>query len=321
MRAFVSRNPVAVFITLTLAFQVGVVLMAHHFMAGGSLNGHPLAHNIFRIRPFGPIFFSVGLTYWLEGRQGIVRLFSSFFHWRVPAKWYALAFSWKFILGYAGITASVLLGLRAWPAAVDGGFIWSLLRNLPFIIGIAIVEETSWMKFGVTRMQAKYPAWRSCLTVGIGWGLWYVPMVFLREGVPSGVAWQAALLSMISLTFFLGWVYNETRSGTVLLIMQVLSNCTFFVVPILPSGPDMDQTFAVAYALTFCVLAGILIWRAGPKELCGTGVRAKWGEDEQGDVVPAGTTEHSGALETALAGVPVKSVPGHSPKRRTSVPV
>ena len=86
---------------------------------------------------------------------------------------------------------------------------------------------------------------------------------------------------MISLTFLLGWVYNETRSGTVLLIMQIISNCTFFVVPILPSGPDLDQTFAVAYALTFFVLACIIVWRAGPKELCSSGTRAKWGEREE----------------------------------------
>ncbi|MBL0045319.1 MAG: hypothetical protein IPP33_13290 [Flavobacteriales bacterium] len=278
MKAFVSRNPVTTFIALTLGFQVGVVVMAYNLMDGGSLADHPLAHNVFRIRPFGPLFFATGITFWLEGWSGLKHLFASLLHWRVPAKWYALAFSWKFILGYTGIGVSVILGLRSWPASVDSSFIWSLLRNMPFIIGIALVEETSWMKFGVTRMQGKYPAWRSCLTVGIGWGLWYVPMIFLREGVPSGVAWQAALLSMISLTFFLGWAYNETRSGTVLLIMQILSNCTFFVVPILPSGPDMDQTFAVAYALTLFTLACIIVWRAGPKEMSGSGMRAMWGE-------------------------------------------
>lgn len=280
MKAFVARNPVATFIALTLGVQVGVVLLAYNLMDGGSLKDHPMAHNVFRLRPFFPLFFAVGITWWLEGRKGIRHLFGSFLSWRVPGKWYVLALSWKAIVGYTAISAAVLLGLRAWPAAVplDAHLVTSLLKNLPFILGIAIVEETSWMKFGVTRMQAKYPAWRSCLTVGAAWGGWYVPMVFLREGVPSGVAWQAALLSMISLTFFLSWVYNETRSGTVLFVMQVISNCTFFVVPILPNGPDMDQTFAVAYSLTFTVLAGIIFWRAGPKELCSTGIRAMWGE-------------------------------------------
>ncbi len=282
MKAFVSRNPVATFITLTLGYQVGVVVLAHHLMAGtGDLHGHPMAHNVFRMRAFGPLIFAVGITLWLEGAPGLRQLFGSFFRWRVPAKWYVLALSWKAFLGYIGITSAVLLGLRSWPPFTDFGFFPDLLRNLPFILAIALVEETSWMKFGVTRMQARYPAWRSCLTVGIGWGLWYVPMVFMREGVPSGVAWQAALLSMISLTFLLSWVYNETRSGTVLFVMQVISNCTFFAVPILPQGPDMDQTFAVAYALSFCALACFLIGWAGPKNLCRTGTRAKWGEGDE----------------------------------------
>ncbi len=302
MKAFVSRNPVTCFIVLTLGYQVGVVLLAHHLMDGsGDLHGHPMAHNVFRMRAFGPLFFAMAITLWLEGRPGLRRLFAAFFHWRVPAKWYLLALSWKAILGYAGITAAVLLGLRAWPPFTDWGFFGDLLRNLPFILAIAVVEETAWMKFGVTRMQARYPAWRSCLTVGVGWGLWYVPMVFLREGVPSGVAWQAALLSMISLTFLLSWVYNETRSGTVLFIMQVISNCTFFAVPILPQGPDMDQTFAVAYALAFCALALILVWRAGPEHLCRSGTRAMWGEDVEVDTDADMTTE-ADVLDVATAG-------------------
>ena len=312
MKTFVSRNPVATFITLTLGFQVGLVLLAYRLMDGGSLDAHPMAHNVFRSRPFWPLLIAVGITWWLEGRRGLEHLFGSFLHWRVPAKWYIMALSWKAILGYIGISVAVLLGLRAWPAAVplDAHLVSSLLKNLPFILGIALVEETSWMKFGVTRMQAKYPAWRSCLTVGAAWGAWYVPMVFLREGVPSGVAWQAALLSMISLTFFLSWVYNETRSGTVLFVMQVISNCTFLLVPILPNGPDLDQTFAVAYALTFCTLALIIVWRAGPQQLCSRGQRAMWGE----------AADRSDALQTAPGLEPVAAEPVPVKKRRRKRP-
>ncbi len=288
MERFIARNPVTTFIVLTLGYQAAVVGMAYHFMNGGhGLDAHPMAHMVFRMRVFGPLFFATGLTYWLEGTAGLKRLFGSYLHWRVPARWYALAFSWKFILGYTGIAAAVLLGLHAWPARVDHGFFWPLMHSMPFIVGIALVEETSWMKFGVTRMQGRYAAWRSCLTVGFSWGLWYVPMIFLREGVPSGVLWQMALLSMISLTFFLAWTYNETRSGLVLLIMQIISNCAFFVVPILPSGPDMDPTFAIAFSCAFCVLALLLLLYAGPAELCRNGTRAVWGEDatEEAEVV------------------------------------
>ena len=63
MKAFVSRNPVTTFIVLTLGYQVGVVLLAHHLMNGsGDLHGHPMAHNVFRMRAFGPLFFAMAIT-------------------------------------------------------------------------------------------------------------------------------------------------------------------------------------------------------------------------------------------------------------------
>ena len=81
------------------------------------------------------------------------------------------------------------------------------------------------MKFSVTRMQERYSALVSCLLVGIGWGLWYLPMLLIGEGVPDGYPWPMFLLSMVCLTVLLGWTYNMTRSGTILLIMQIVSNC------------------------------------------------------------------------------------------------
>ena len=83
-----------------------------------------------------------------------------------------------------------------------------LIVNLPFIIGIAFVEETAWMKFSVTRLQEKYSALRSCLTVGVAWGLWYLPMLLVGEGVPDGYPWPVFLLSMVCLTVLLGWAYS-----------------------------------------------------------------------------------------------------------------
>ncbi|MBK8615460.1 MAG: hypothetical protein IPN85_18840 [Flavobacteriales bacterium] len=101
---FVSRHPVTIFIALTLGFQLTIVLLAYGLMpAGSALHDYPQAHMVFRFRVFGPLAFAMGLTYFLEGRQGLVKLFSAFAKWRVPARWYALAFSWKFIVTYIGL--------------------------------------------------------------------------------------------------------------------------------------------------------------------------------------------------------------------------
>ncbi|MCB0783886.1 MAG: CPBP family intramembrane metalloprotease, partial [Flavobacteriales bacterium] len=116
-----------------------------------------------------------------------------------------------------------------------GDAAYGLLLNLPFIVSIAIVEETTWIKCCVTRLQRKHSAIVSALVVGLFWGLWYLPMLLLGEGVPDGYPWPFFLLSMASLTVLLTWAYNMTRSGLVLLIMQIISNCCFFILPVLPA--------------------------------------------------------------------------------------
>jgi membrane protease YdiL (CAAX protease family) len=259
---------------------------------GEKIHDNDTAHMIFRFRVFGPLVFAILITVYLEGMTGFKKLFASFIHWRVPARWYALAFGWKFLFTYTGLALLVILGWRQWPGAVNEntfGGDWSnmigLLKSMPFIIGIAFVEETAWMKFSVTRMQQKYSALTSCTLVGIAWGMWYLPMLLLGDGVPDGYTWPMFMASMLCLTILLGWTYNMTRSGTILLIMQIVSNCAFFIVPVLPGHWGLDDAYVNAFVAMNIVSAVLLVIIFGPKHL-GTRERAKW-DDE--DAQAAGT--------------------------------
>lgn len=277
MKKLLSAHPVTVFVLLTLGFQLGIVLIAYSLMPEGKhLHDLPDAHMVFRLRVFGPLAFSMGITWYLEGTAGLRKLFSAFMNWRVPARWYALAFTWKFIATYVGIGTLAILGIRQWPGAFVSGFLPGLISTMPFIVGIAIVEETSWMKFAVTRLNERYSALRVCFIIGMCWGFWYLPMLLLGEGVPDGIPWPVFLVSMFSLTVLLSWAYNETHSGLVLLVMQILSNCAFIMIPVLPGWHELDPAYVVAFVCAFFVGALVIIAVAGPKHLNTRGVRATW---------------------------------------------
>lgn len=277
MKEFVRRNPVSTFIALTLGFQLGIVLIAWALIPAGShLHDYPQAHMVFRFRVFGPLFFAALITWWIEGGAGIRTLFKSFLNWRVPIRWYAMAASWKFIFTYIGMMAIAAFGVATWPGAVAPDFFWPLMKNMAFIVGIAVVEETSWMKFSVTRLHERYSALRTSLTVGLAWGLWYLPMVMIGEGVPDGVPWWVFLAGMFSLTVLLNWTFNMTRSGTVLLVMQIVSNCAFFITPVLPAWTG-GPLFVSGFVAVFFLGSLFLLWKYGGAEL-GTGPRARWSE-------------------------------------------
>ena len=285
MRAFVSKNPVLSFVLLTLGYQwivIGIVGW-HLKTAGLSLEEDETAHMIFRMRVFGPLVFCVFLTWYIEGMAGLKTLFSAFFNWRVPGKWYLFGATWKFLFSWVGVGLLVLFGLRDWPGFFnaqifsDNALLLALLKTMPFLVGIAIVEETAWMKYCVTRMQDRYSALVSCLVIGVAWGCWYLPMILVGEGVPDGYPPPIFMCSMLCLTILLGWAYNMTHSGTILLLMQVVSNGAFFMLPVLPGWHNMDTAYVNAFVAINSLSAILIVVIYGWREM-GTRKRATWSE-------------------------------------------
>lgn len=287
MHAFIQRNPVLLFVLLTLGLQGGIVLAVWAMLEPGQrLHEDPGMHNVFRMRVFVPLGIAMLITWYLEGRHGLNNLFIGYTKWKVPAQWYLLAMSWKFLLAWTGIGLVCALTDAAWPGWFADGFWWNYLMNLPFIIGIALVEETSWIRFSVTRLQMRYSAFWSAFLVGNAWGMWYLPMILIGEGVPKDYPVLVFHACMISLAILLVWVYNTTRSGTVLLLMQILSNTVFMMVDVLPGGElKADGTpelrYVIGYSYVFVAVSVLLVLVFGIRNLS-RNQRVRWDDDPHG---------------------------------------
>ncbi|MBV6403850.1 MAG: hypothetical protein IT228_13590 [Flavobacteriales bacterium] len=296
MRAFVARNPVFTFIAITWILQWGLVGVVKVITPPGvHVSEDATAHGLFRLRLLGPLLVCLVLTWYLEGGKGVVKLFAAYTRWKVPARWYLLAFTWKFINAYLAIGA-VFLIYGVFPGFYVDRFWEGWAVNLPAIIYIALMEETSWMKFGVTRLQMRYNALTSALIIGFSWGMWYLPMLIIDEGVPPGYPVPVFMGCMLGLGIMLTWAYNMTRSGLVLLVMQIISNTAFFVTPVLPAVTG-DQHFIVAYSWVFMSFCALLPLLYGARDLARR-PRARWDTDT---VFPAPTEEADRELTSPLA--------------------
>lgn len=293
IRPFVTKYPVLTYTALTLTYQFLIVgFMALRLQGDIHMQDDPVSHMVFRFRVFGPLVFAVLISYYLEGKVGLRTLFGSYLKWKAPVQFYGLALTWKFLYFYIGMAAVVALGLNEWAGWVVDDFFggthekaWNLLRNMPFIVGIAFVEETAWMKFSVTRLQARYSALTSCTLVGLGWGAWYLPMLLLGEGVPDGFPPAVFMISMLALTFLLGWMFNMTRSGLVLMFAQIVSNCAFFIVPTFTGEDFTNRSNFNAFVAVNFVASVLLVLIYGWRNL-GRGPRAVWGEERGAQPVP-----------------------------------
>lgn len=284
--SIIRRYPVASFISMTLLAQLGVVLCTWWLIPEGQAMhsdtpGARIAHMVFRMRVFFPLLLAIAFTVYLDGWRGLRTLFGSFLHWRVPVKWYAIAVVWKFVLGYLGVTCVVLLALDQWPGFINEGWLEGMRNTFFFLIGIAFVEETSWIRFSVTRLQEKRSALYSATVVGLAWGAWYLMMMLLGEGVPDGIPWFAFVISMFSMSVFFTFTYNSTRSGAVLLIMQFFSNSAFLIAPMLPVE-GKPPYFMIGFVLWFLILAIGVILYSGHEHLHRGGVRARWSDAGEG---------------------------------------
>lgn len=286
IRPFVTKYPVLAFTILTLTYQLLIVgFMAFRLRDGLRMHDDPISHMVFRFRVFGPLGFAILVSFYVERWAGLRTLFGSYLKWRVPLPYYGFALVWKFMYFYIGMAVVVFLGLNEWAGWVVDNFFagthekaMNLLRNMGFIVGIAFVEETAWMKFSVTRLQARYSAFTSCILVGLSWGAWYLPMLLLGEGVPDGFPPAVFMVSMVALTFMLGWLFNMTRSGLVLMFAQIVSNCAFFIVPTFTGEDLTNRSNFNAFVVVNCVVSALLVLIYGWKEL-GVGPRAVWGEE------------------------------------------
>lgn len=86
----------------------------------------------------------------------------------------------------------------------------TLILNL-FLFGV-LSSALAWQGYFLPQLQNKYSALVASLFVGLAWGLWQVPTLYIEGvfGIYQSIAWM--FLEMIALAIILTWFYNSTGS-------------------------------------------------------------------------------------------------------------
>lgn len=166
--------------------------------------------------PLGPAGAAFLLTALLEGKAGVLRLLKRYIQWRVAFIWYLLI-----LLG-----SPLLMTLTA-------SFFYTphLEKTLPFISSyllsllIAFVingEEGGWRGFALPRLQMRFgPFWASMI-LGLLWGIWHLPLMFIPTQSPLGgheltlTLFTLFMVQIIAKSLSYTWLFNHT-GGSILL--------------------------------------------------------------------------------------------------------
>lgn len=198
----------------------------------------------------GPALAAVIVSRVAHGKKGVQDLDKGLMQWRVGLVWYILAVLGSAVLLIAAQVITKLLGLPVTIAGLQGDL-------SPYIIfGFAInflantCEEIGWRGFALPRLQKRYNALLATLIVGILWGLWHLPLLFM-VGSPMSEYPFLWFISIVADAFIYTWIYNSTK-GSILLVALFHGSGNIF-------GAFITRVSPVAYALVNCVVAIILI--------------------------------------------------------------
>src|SRR5690606_21086088 len=119
--------------------------------------------------------------------------------------------------------------------------------------------------YAIRKLSARFTPFIGSQIVGVVWTLWWMPMVVLNIGVFPDLPPVALLVSMLGIAAMCSFVYHHTKSGIVVLILQMMVNSSGLILPVIPSSGGIG-TF-VANGVVYYIAVVLLYLRFGPKPI------------------------------------------------------
>jgi len=207
------------------------------------------------------------LVYLLRGVRGVWDILHPMLEWRRSPLLYLFAFGWTLalcliVLFFKGLITGNHLTLEKVAAG------WNHIAHPQLFLTIVLSSfagEMVWISYAVRTLSKKFTHYVSGLIVGLFWTLWWLPMSIYNFGIIKDLPLLALLFNQSGIAAMCAFVYFHTRSGLLVLVMQIVFNSTILVFPVTPEAGGAGTYWA--FALTYFSAATLLFLRFGPGPL------------------------------------------------------
>jgi uncharacterized protein len=248
MKNWIRNHPLISYFVLAYAIMYGFMFGYIFLQPGQPLRAWSL---VWAVGIFSPTISGLIVSWIIGGWIEVKRLLSGFTRWKVGFGWY---FAAVFLILGPYVIALVYIMLGHTPAGLQPGVTISGLLGIilfQFFSG-PFSEEAGWRGFALPRLQAKYSALVSSLILGVIWTFWHLPLFFLTGATQVGIPFPIYLLLVMTITFYLTWLYNNTHGS---LIITILAHFAYNLSSTLIAG-----TISLMPAMTFYLTAGPLLF-------------------------------------------------------------
>ena len=198
----------------------------------------------------GPALAAVIVSRVTRGKAGVRDLDKGLLQWRAGFVWYTVAILGSGALLIVAQVITKLLGLTVTIAVPQRELSFYVIFSYAINFLANTCEEIGWRGFALPRLQKRYSALFATLIVGILWGLWHLPLLFM-VGNPMSEYPFFWFVSIFADAFIYTWLYNSTK-GSILIVALFHGSGNIF-------GAFITGVSPIAYALVNCVVAIALI--------------------------------------------------------------
>jgi uncharacterized protein len=213
---------------------------------------------MFPVMLFGPSISGIVLTAIVDGKPGLLDLYSRMYRMRPPARWFAA------LLLPPVVMLGVLFGLKTLvsPIFAPGSFLLGILFGIP----AGFFEEIGWMGFAYPKMRPNHNALAPAILLGVLWAAWHMPVIdYLGTATPHGAYWLRYFLAfvavMTAMRVLIAWIYTNTKSVLLAQLVHVSSTGSLVVFsPHVTAGQEAAWYAAYAAALWIVVAAIVMVY-------------------------------------------------------------
>lgn len=287
-RAFIKRHAVVIFYVLVFTLGFGPALIlggpgvffdSSNFLGAGAEPATAADLGPLGIAAIlsGPPMYAliailiVALAY---GKAGLHDLRSRISHWRVGARWYAVAFLtapilWIAIQGGLSFTSSVYV-----PGILTAGDKAGLLLTA-LVAGLVagFFEEIAWTGFATHELLKRHGVLVTGVIVGLLWCLLHLP---LYAGASSGdlpreLAIPVGLFAwLLPYRVLMVWVYGCTHSLLIAMLMHFPISAMAFLLGSAAMAGMPDLVFNLIFGVTLWGIVAVAFWTDRRKNDGGT---------------------------------------------------
>jgi len=237
------------------------------------LSGQEASLPVLAIGAFAPTLVGMALTHLTQDREGRHDFWKRVVDFRlIGAKWYAVILLIFPLIMALTFLLDVLMGGSLPPLegalqtltqpVMLSGFI------ITMIIGGPLAEELGWRGFALDRLQARWSAFVSSLVLGVFWGLWHLPLFFMKGTSQGEMGFSTVLFWMWFIQVIAGailhtWVYNNNqRSILSAILLHFMANSTFTLIAQLGHALP-ERTEIIRTVMHVLMIVGVVaIWGA-----------------------------------------------------------